>query len=134
MVNDYVVRASQCVFGIFWFQNFFLTFLVLMIPAWYINWRGFLATSQTIWRKELMFFWQFKRIRSQKTKMCFLNFLISKKNFWHFLFLRSQNAISAAVVFWLLWNYSKEWFKGWFGNSNEFAVRKPKCVVWIFWF
>ena len=79
--NEYVVRKSKCVFWIFWFQKIFLTFLVLMIPVWYINWSGFLATSKPIWRKGLMVYSAIQMNMQSENQNVFFEFSDFKKNF-----------------------------------------------------
>ena len=66
-------------------------------------------------------------MQSENQNMFFEFSDFEKKTFWNFLFLRSQNDISPEVVFCLLWfkGNSKDWFYGWFGNSNGYVVRKP---------
>ena len=69
------------------FKNFFLTFLFDMVLIGYIDANNFLLDYKSFQEGGLMVFSQLKRICSQKTKLGFLNFLISKIFFCYFLLI-----------------------------------------------
>ena len=63
----------------------------------------------------------------------FFKFPFSKNIFCHFLFLWHQYDISTEVAVWLIENHFKSVVWAFFGNGNEYVVKKIKSVFWIIW-
>ena len=101
--NEYGFRKLNCVFWIFWFQKFFFWHFFLIWYWFDISMQiSFCLITNHFKRVVWWFFPQFKRICSQKTKLGFLNFLISKNFFWHFLLIWCWCDISIKVAFCLI--------------------------------